>query len=428
MSLFKQAISELIEKVKHTDKNRCRISQHFDACTEFSMVDWLEGQLLFPKFYWQSRDTREEVVALGKVHTFSEPAPAYSVIEGEQRIWGGKSFDALDERMPSFFFLPQIELIRRDRRWSLCVNIDNNSAQIADALEQLVVESPELPPVSSQIQSIAHTPELPEWTEMLSDALKCIDENQFKKVVLARKTDVTLESEISAAQLLKASRAKNHRSFHFLLALDENSAFIGSSPERLYSRNDLELETEALAGTSPRSSDEEKDLALANWLTHDHKNLQENQYVVDDIIERLTPLSNSIDIQQEAKLIRLRTVQHLKRKISASLNQGINGVQLLSALQPTAAVAGLPRKASMDYIHQHEPFSRGWYSGSLGYISHKKAEFSVALRSAYIAGNRMELYAGVGIIPGSDADYEWQELDKKMSTLFGLLPKKESDA
>ena len=86
----------------------------------FSLIDWLDAQPLFPKFYWQSRDTREEVVALGQLHSFVDPGSAYTILGEGQRVWGGRSFDGQHEKnrrcMSSFFFLPQIELIRFDEQ------------------------------------------------------------------------------------------------------------------------------------------------------------------------------------------------------------------------------------------------------------------------------------------------------------------------
>ena len=206
-----------------------------------------------------------------------------------------------------------------------------------------------------------------------------------------------------------------------MLSLDKGHSFIGSTPERLYARQGQELYTEALAGTIGRGKNASHDMELANWLANDAKNLNENQYVVDDIIERLTPHSDDVCVEEEARLVRLRKVQHLKRSIHANLKQGVNGVQLLSALQPTAAVAGLPRKESMAFIQKHEPFARGWYAGSMGFISHQRAEFCVAIRSALVLGDEVQLFAGAGIVPGSVAEHEWQELDKKMSTLLSLI-------
>ncbi len=425
MSHFKQTINALIQQIEQASNNDSRVNHGIELDAGFSFIDWLDAQPLFPKFYWQSRDTREEVVALGKEHIFSEPAPAYAVLSEGQRVWGGRSFDGATEKnrrcMSSFFFLPQIELIRFDQQWSLNVNLNGGKAKAIQALKRLCCDVVTLQDAPTHIESIQHTPEFPYWSQLVDKALDHIEQGQFKKVVLARKTELALHHSINAAQFLKASTLSNHHSFHFLFALDKSHAFIGSTPERLYCRYGTELFTEALAGTIGRGCDAQEDLALANWLSNDAKNLQENQYVVDDIVGSLTEHAHDIDVQEETRLIRLRKVQHLKREISAQLKAGVNGVQLLAALQPTAAVAGLPRDEALNFIAEHEPFARGWYSGSVGFISHDRAEFCVAIRSALVLDKCVKLFAGAGIVPGSDSEFEWQELDRKMSTLLTLI-------
>ena len=62
----------------------------------------------------------------------------------------------------------------------------------------------------------------------------------------------------------------------------------------------------------------------------------------------------------------------------------------------------------------------------MGYFSHEQAEFCVAIRSALVLDKEVRLYAGAGIVPGSIAEYEWQELDKKMSTLKSLIDESHS--
>lgn len=425
LSYFHQAVTELVRRVKDAQHGVTRIVQILEEKPDFAFIDWLEAQPIFPKFYWQSRDTREEVVALGQLHTFADPAPAYTILAEDQRIWGGRSFDGQTDKnrrcMSSFFFLPQIELIRFDDKWSLAVNLNTEKHRTLTSLHKLCADLAPLPMVASHIQSIAHTPQQPQWNALVDKVLTGIENDEFKKVVLARRTSVQLDAPICAAQLLKSSREQNHHSFHFLLSLDSKHSFIGSTPERLYARQGLELNTEALAGTIGRGSNASQDMQLANWLASDSKNLNENQYVVDDIIERLAPHSDNVTVEQEARLVRLRKVQHLKRSIHAHLHKGVNGVQLLSALQPTAAVAGLPREASMAFIRENEPFARGWYAGSMGFISHQRAEFCVAIRSALVLDDQVQLFAGAGIVPGSVAEHEWQELDKKMSTLLTLI-------
>jgi menaquinone-specific isochorismate synthase len=425
LSHFQQTISALIERVQNAPACEVRCVEALTQKPSFAFIEWLHAQPLFPKFYWQSRDTREEVVALGQLHTFSDIAPAYAILGEDQRIWGGRAFDDHTEKkhpcMESFFFLPQVELIRFDKTWSLAVNLSPDRVASINALNKLSVEAAILAPLSAHIEQIDHAPEQEQWGTLVDKVLKGISDEEYKKVVLARRTTLQLDAAICPAQLLKASHLQNHHSFHFMLVLDSQHSFIGSTPERLYSRYGTDLETEALAGTIGRGANVTEDMEMANWLAQDSKNLNENQYVVDDIVERLTRYSQSLNVEKKARLVRLRKVQHLKRNIHAQLNAGVNGVQLLNSLQPTAAVAGLPRKEAMNFILEHEPFTRGWYAGSVGYISHQRAEFCVAIRSALIVNDQVQLFAGAGIVPGSVAEHEWQELNKKMSTLLSLI-------
>ncbi len=425
LSYFHQAIDQLIEKIHNASEEETRCGQPLDSDPEFDLIDWLEVQPIFPKFFWHSRDGREKVVALGQLYTFLDPAPAYQILSPGQRVWGGRSFDGRSDKNPrcmsSLFFLPQIELICYDGNWTLAANLTQARSQTIASLRKLTTEVVSLEPIHAKISELRHVPDLLQWQQLIKRALDDINQDCFKKVVLARETTVTLDHGVSAAQLLKASYQANHHSFHFMLALDHKHSFIGSTPERLYQRVDQTLYTEALAGTTGRGSSEQQDLELSDWLIHDGKNLVENQYVVDDLIERLAPYSHEVTVDEHAHLVRLRKVQHLKRAITAKLNPGVKGVQLLGALQPTAAVAGLPRDPAFKFIHDHEPFPRGWYAGSIGYISHDEAEFCVAIRSALVVGNSIKLYAGAGIVAGSVAQDEWQELDRKMSTLLSLI-------
>ncbi|NVJ11291.1 chorismate-binding protein, partial [Myxococcus sp. AM001] len=108
------------------------------------------------------------------------------------------------------------------------------------------------------------------------------------------------------------------------------------------------------------------------------------------------------------------------RCIWTSLNKA-DDVICLHQLQPTAAVAGLPRDLARQFIARHEPFTREWYAGSAGYLSLQQSEFCVSLRSAKISGNIVRLYAGAGIVRGSDPEQEWQEIDNKAAGLRTLL-------
>lgn len=156
------------------------------------------------------------------------------------------------------------------------------------------------------------------------------------------------------------------------------------------------------------------------------KNQRENLLVVDDICQRLQGGVAAVDVMPP-EIIRLRKVQHLRRCIHAQLNHA-SDTDCLQRLQPTAAVAGLPRNVARQFITEHEPISRGWYAGSAGYLSLKQTEFSVTLRSAWVEDQKVHLYAGAGIVAGSDAEQEWQEINNKSAGLRTLLGSQQQDS
>nr|WP_086938182.1 isochorismate synthase [Thaumasiovibrio occultus] len=402
-----------------------RLETPIDWPQGIDALDWLASQAVFPKFYWHHRNGREEVVALGQVTTYTDPAAAEETLADGQRVWGGLSFDGNTGRnrrcMPSLFFLPQIELVRQDGFWHLAVNFSSDNKRLLAALAKLKLDvSPVTFPDSDIVEE--HTlPTQAEWHAQIDQALNAIATTELEKVVLARRTTVKMASAVSAEQLLKASSAVNPRSFHFMMSMSPSHAFVGSTPERLFRCRNADIETEALAGTTGRGIDRQQDEELANWLLSDSKNRYENQLVVDDIEARLQPYVDSLHTVPEPEVIQLRQVQHLRRPIKATLSGAMKHASILSSLQPTAAVAGLPRAAAYQYLLDNEAFARGWYSGSVGYIGEHQSEFCVALRSALIANDTIHLFAGAGIVPGSDPEAEWQEINRKTATLKSLL-------
>ncbi|MCL9642246.1 isochorismate synthase MenF [Rahnella bonaserana] len=395
------------------------------------LLEWLSAQPCYPKFYWQQRDGNEEAAVCGDAYAFGDTAQAQAFIREHQdvpdlHIWGLNAFNGADSSAfaANALFLPRIELCRQGSRyWLRCTlfsarSLREEARRTRLFLRSLVV-SQALPPITSRVLQHQHLPAQPQWNQLITRALNCIEAQQFDKVVLARKTTLTLSQPLNACAFLAASRAVNHHCYHFMLAFTPQQAFLGSSPERLFLRNHDELYTEALAGTVANDPDDFKAQQLGDWLLNDGKNQRENLLVVDDICQRLQGGAQSLDIMP-AEILRLRKVQHLRRSIHGELTDS-DDAGCLQRLQPTAAVAGLPRQAAREFIAEFEPFDREWYAGSAGYISAEQTEFTVALRSAAVKGHHLELYAGAGIVAGSDAAQEWQEIENKAAGLRTLL-------
>lgn len=413
---------------------RRQLEQHFPAESGFrrlslsvpaplatTLLEWLAAQPTFPQFYWRHRDGHEEAVACGALRLFTQPEQVQAFLNAHDgaRVWGLNAFDGA-----AHLFLPRLEILRREGETKLTLNLFSESSLHDDALEadrwlENRVAAQPITPLTAEVRRVQHQPERTGWETLLHDALKAIDRQQMEKVVLARSTLLTLESPLFAPAMMEASRRVNHRCYHFMLRFDAHSAFLGSSPERLYLRKGHHLRTEALAGTVANHPDRQQAQVLAQWLLQDGKNRRENLLVVDDICQRLQGGADAVDVLPP-EVVRLRKVQHLRRRIEGRLKRD-DDADCLQRLQPTAAVAGLPRQAAREFILQHEPFTRGWYAGSAGYLSSSRSEFCVSLRCAQVDGERLRLYAGAGIVAGSDAAEEWQEIENKAAGLLTLL-------
>ena len=390
----------------------------------FDPLAWLNGQALWPQFYWQQRSGKEEIAALDTVCTFSSLAQANAFLatlpRDDIRVCGVNAF----EPTRGTLFLPRLEWRREAARATLRLNLWSETSLAQDAeraracLAALSAHhaSAEL---SLHQESETHRPGKEGWCRLIQQATQAIRDGEFTKVVLARATDLTFSHAPDAGALMAASRRVNFSCYHFYMAFDARRAFLGSSPERLWRRRGVQLLTEALAGTVAAHDDPSTAQRLGDWLMHDDKNQRENGLVVDDICQRLQDVTHALDVLP-AEIVRLRKVQHLRRRIQAELMQPDDTLCLLQ-LQPTAAVAGLPRAAALAFIDHFEPFTREEYAGSAGYLSRQQSEFCVALRSARVENKTVRLYAGAGIVEGSDPEQEWQEIENKAAGLRSLL-------
>ena len=391
----------------------------------FDALGWLASQPVWPQFYWQQRNGDEEAAVLGAVAAFSSLESAQQFLRQHDnhpdlRIWGLNAF----EPQRGNLLLPRLEWRRCAGVASLRLHLYSDVSLREDAAHAIAFISSlapvkPLPALRLNLTGEQNWPDKAGWTNLIKLATQTIAGEDLDKVVLARATDLQFSQSVNAAAVMASSRRLNLNCYHFFMAFSADSAFLGSSPERLYRRRDTALRTEALAGTVANHPEDHRAWQLGEWLMKDDKNQRENMLVVEDICQRLQGCTQTLDVLPP-QVLRLRKVQHLRRCIWTELNQA-DDMLCLMQLQPTAAVAGIPRELAREFIQQNEPFEREWYAGSAGYLSRRQSEFCVSLRSAKISANVVRLYAGAGIVRGSDPEQEWQEIDNKAAGLRTLL-------
>ena len=284
-----------------------------------------------------------------------------------------------------------------------------------------------------------------EWKNLVARAVKEMDSGSMSKVVLARQVEVVANRPFALDETL--SRLAH---LYPSCAVFHVEGFLGASPETLLRRAGADIESHPLAGTVARSGDPSTDDALVAALMSSSKDRREHQLVVDQIAAKLRPLA-SLHVPEAPSVVPLRNVSHLGTSIKGTLHDGAGGgaaagapysgaprnsngkdhgqsaalptsLELAALLQPTPAVGGLPVEAAIQWQRDNEGFDRGCYAGPLGWVdSAGDGEWVLGLRSARVSGNRAVMYAGNGIVMGSDPDAELGETQLKLQALLAAL-------
>lgn len=261
-----------------------------------------------------------------------------------------------------------------------------------------------------------------EFKAAVISALQSIRQNKFEKIVLAQVRELVAKYPFLVVNSLHNLRSKYPDCYTFALNNGRNYTFLGASPERLISMQRQTLVTDALAGSAPRSNNLSLDQKLAKALFHNPKERTEHQTVVDFIDCSLTELGLQTQKATSPQLLKLSNIQHLWTPISAQINSQLHPLEIVAKLHPTPAVAGTPRSIVSTEIQQYEQFDRGLYAAPIGWIDGwGNSEFIVAIRSCLIHNCHAKLYAGAGIVAGSDPDQELAEIALKFQPLLNAL-------
>jgi menaquinone-specific isochorismate synthase len=291
---------------------------------------------------------------------------------------------------------------------------------LARVVPALAVPTP-APLRSAQLQVAERLPDPPGWRSLVEEALAAIAAQRLEKVVLARRLRLRSERPFDAGRLA-AALGYLFPACQMLRWQLGRETFVAATPERLLSLRGQRVEADAMAGTAGRAAQAARDAELAGALLASPKECREHQLVVDDIVRALAPLSTSIEVPPAPRVLQLNNAQHLWSPISATLAAAGDLFALAERLHPTPAVNGTPRTAALDWLAQREPFPRGWYTGAAGWTGPDLGgELWVLLRCAVLRDQQADLYAGAGLVAGSEPDTEWQETEDKLAAMLTAL-------
>ncbi|TKY63346.1 Isochorismate synthase [Spatholobus suberectus] len=427
-------------------------------------IDWLHSQkhLLLPRCFFFGRKSSPccngenlvSVAGVGSAVYFSQPHPfsywdwiSIRRFLSERcpliRAYGAIRFNAKAKvssewlAFGSFYFMiPQVEFNELEGGSMLTITIawDNDLSwsweNAINALQETlckvsssIVKFPKQTP-PTLILSSHNIPSQVDWDLAVNRALQMIERNDssLTKVVLARSTRVVPTADIDPLAWLSCLKVEGENAYQFLLQPPNAPAFIGNTPEQLFHRKWLHITSEALAGTRARGASQALDCQIELDLLTSPKDDIEFTIVRDTIRRKLEAVCEKVVIKPEKMIRKLPRIQHLFAQLSGRLRSEEDEFEILLSLHPSPAVCGFPTEEAQLLIAETEVFDRGMYAGPVGWFGGGESEFAVGIRSALVEKDLGAfIYAGTGIVEGSNPYLEWDELELKTSQFTKLL-------
>ncbi|MCD2257359.1 isochorismate synthase [Agrilactobacillus fermenti] len=328
-----------------------------------------------------------------------------------------------------YFFLPQllIHIAKDDYKahiFSVGTTFDNTQQQLQSFLTNLKLLAAHADTGSISKLHLQQKKELAlqHWQSLVKQTVTQLNTTaNLQKVVLSRQMQVQFTGTLELKQLFNNLRRANLNTYHVILKL-RGSVFVSATPERLLKIANHHLYTAAVAGTIRRGTTPDSDIRYGQTLLADQKNLQEHQYVVQNIIDNLRRLKLQPHYATRPQLLKNPNVQHLYTPITSILPKQISAFEILQQLHPTPALGGLPQTLASQVIAAVENYDRGLYGAPIGYLQFDGVgEFVVGIRSALLRQQTAWLFAGAGIVADSDAAAEVLETRLKFQPMLNTL-------
>jgi menaquinone-specific isochorismate synthase len=331
-------------------------------------------------------------------------------------VFGSIAFDPAAGT--SVFIVPEVVVGRRGGQTWVTVTGDAGSE------ERAVIEtSPQ--EAATSIGQLAYADGARDpmaWCGAVAAAVARIDAGELGKVVLARDLFVTADRPLDPRRLLL--RLAERFSDTWTFAVD---GLLGATPELLLRRTGRVLESRVLAGTARRGAGADDD-RLAAALAASAKDHAEHAYAVDSLADALRPFCSRLDVPGEPDVLTLPNVRHLASDVRGrQRDDDPSGLlELVGAVHPTAAVCGTPTARAAQLIGELEGMDRGRYAGPVGWLDARgDGEFGLAIRCAELTGaeggRQARLFAGCGIVTGSDPTAELAETQAKLAAFQAAL-------
>lgn len=262
------------------------------------------------------------------------------------------------------------------------------------------------------------------FIESAQHAKQYIAAGDIYQANLSRSWQTTLPDTISPSFLYQRLCVANPAPFAGLAALSNGEHIISSSPERLIRVRNGEVSTRPIAGTRPRSTDQQRDMQLIDELRHHPKEQAEHIMLLDLERNDLGRLCASGTVRVDEYMIveSYAHVHHIVSNVSGRLRDDVTPGRAIAAVFPGGTITGCPKVRCMQIIAELEGVRRGAYTGSMGYLNRDGSmDLNILIRTLRLHCQQLDFRAGAGIVADSIPEAELQETRAKALGMIRAL-------
>ncbi len=265
------------------------------------------------------------------------------------------------------------------------------------------------------------------FEEAVKKAKDYIVAGDIIQVVISQRFSGEIKGEVFL--LYRRLRSINPSPYMFYLDFGDIK-FIGASPEILARLTDRKIELRPIAGTRPRGSTDEEDLALEKELLADPKERAEHIMLVDlgrnDAGRVAVP--GSVNVPALMQVERFSHVMHIVSRVEGILREDKDSFDLFMSSFPAGTVTGAPKIRAMEILGELEPGARGPYAGAVGYFAFSgNMDFCITIRTITIIKKSLSIQAGAGIVADSSPAEEYRETLRKAGAMFKAIEETKQD-
>jgi anthranilate synthase component 1 len=275
--------------------------------------------------------------------------------------------------------------------------------------------------------AVTHRTEAADFLSAVDQAKGYIAAGDVFQVVLSQRFDMV--PGVDPFSIYRSLRVVNPSPYMYFLRLSLQDAgspthVVGSSPEMLVRVQGRRIDYRPIAGTRPRSSDEEQDRRLGEELLADQKERAEHVMLVDlgrNDVGRVSEFG-TVSVRNLMHLERYSHVMHIVSDISGRLRPELDAVDALRACFPAGTLSGAPKIRAMEIIEELEPARRGIYGGAVLYADYSgNLDSCIAIRTLLLQGEQGSLQAGAGIVADSVPQSEFEECGNKARAVLRAI-------